>query len=245
MEGSPGVQEVSPWAPTRDGSLRGEGALEYVLQGPRSLKVAEKAVSDLYGVIAASGGKIKRSMRAGVHVHVNCQELTMRQLGTVIAAYYAFEEVLTERFGEDRIGNLFCLRMVDAEYVNTALYRAFVDGNISTLASDSVRYAAMNLNALGRYGSLEFRAMETPAASPRDIHAWLRTLSKLRDSHRQFANAQDLFGAFSAGGAENAISIIFGDGPEAAAIRKIPDYEDKIQDGIRDSQYWVYSTDWK
>jgi len=244
VEGSPRTEDLPNWNATRDGSLRGSGALEYVLRQPVSLDAAKKAVQDLYNNIKQSGGKIRRSMRAGIHVHVNCQDLTIRQLGTVIAAYYAFEEVLTERFGEDRVGNLFCLRLADAEYISTALHRAFVNKNFDSLTSDNIRYAAMNLNALSRYGSLEFRAMETPT-TPGSILEWIDILARLRETHASFSDASDLLSAFSAGGIENAIDIIFGGGKEAALIRAVPGYEEKIYNGIRDTQYWVYSTDWK
>src|SRR3546814_18812942 len=86
--------------------------------------------------------------------------LTMTQLYSFMTVYLILENVLVGWCGHSRCGNLFCLRASDAEWLLTSI-RAAAEGRTfkHSLHSDNLRYASMNVKALGDYGSLEFRAM--------------------------------------------------------------------------------------
>src|SRR3546814_21174594 len=86
--------------------------------------------------------------------------LTMTQLYSFMTVYLILENVLVGWCGHSRCGNLFCLRASDAEWLLTSI-RAAAEGRTfkHSLHSDNLRYASMNVKALGDYGSLEFRTM--------------------------------------------------------------------------------------
>ena len=126
MEGKTPIFRLSKdnevWNWVNDGSLKSPvDNIEYVFKTPLPLDKAIKGVSDLYDTLKKNSTVIANSMRAGVHIHVNCQNLTIRQLFTFLAAYHAMEIVITRSFGEDRVGNLFCLRLIDADFLTTAI----------------------------------------------------------------------------------------------------------------------------
>jgi hypothetical protein len=229
------------WKAVNDGSLRGY-ATEYVSQ-PLLPEDAILVTKELYNNIAAAESKIQNSMRAGVHIHVNCQDLTIRELFTFLAAYYCLEELLTEDLGEERQGNLFCLRLSDAEYANASLLYVLqtesVDHNIFT--NNNFRYSAVNLVALSRFGTLEFRALKTPT-SPEPVIDWIQTLSALYNGAKTFKDPAELLSAMSADGEKEVVKKLLGEKAEKH-INK-PDFEDKLYFGIRNIQQWVFLTDW-
>ncbi len=164
----------SYWTATTDGSLRGE-ALEYVLTSPIERAEVKEAIGQLYQELKISEAVIENSGRAGVHVHINVRELTFLQMYTFTLLYLVFEKVLVKFCGEGREGNLFCLRATDAEYLLYMLHRVIQTGSVNDLHTNELRYASINLTALRKYGSLEFRAMRSPVEAE-VIETWLRCI---------------------------------------------------------------------
>ena len=83
--------------------------------------------------------------------------------------------------GENRKGNRFCLRLQDAEGLIERLNLAF--GNIrdgfSYIPKDTIRYSALNVEAITKYGSIEFRAMQGNCDAER-ITNWCTLLDCLK-----------------------------------------------------------------
>lgn len=167
------------WRLTGDGSLRGISG-EFVIKRPCSVGKVEENLQLIRNSIESCNSSIKDSIRAGVHVHVNCQQLTIRQMFNFALIYYLMETPLTKFCGPNRVGNMFCLRLQDAEFPLTCMEFSIERGNIRQLRSDNIRYAALNFNSLFKYGSLEFRAMQTrPDLS--GISDFASMLCKIRD----------------------------------------------------------------
>ena len=182
MEGSsefPVFGSSADWRKEHDGSLRGHSA-EYVFRKPLSLEKAKKAVTKLKSTLDNNGNKIIYSERAGVHVHVNCQHMTVEQVIRYASLYYCFETVLTKFCGEWREGNHFCLRLQDAEAILFTLLQVTRQSKILKVNNDIYRYAALNFRSLGMYGSLEFRAMETQPDLSK-INEWCDMLVAIRE----------------------------------------------------------------
>lgn len=234
------------WRVESDGSLRGEGidtACEFVLAEPMSLVKAKEALSHLDEAYAANKSKVNDSPRAGVHVHVNCQRLTLLELYNFITAYLIFENCLVSFCGPDREGNLFCLRAKDAEYLIYSLCRALETGDYRrTLSTDELRYASMNVRALGCYGSLEFRAMRGTRDMDR-IALWAEMLVNLRDSAAKFQNPVEMIMESSEGGFEALAEKLFGE--NASVIYSQPDWQAKAVEGMRRAQEVAFSGDWE
>jgi hypothetical protein len=244
VEGNPNTNFVdNRWVCTKDGSLRGLGSREFVLNKPQSEDEAIKSVCDLYTQITSNQGMIDDSMRAGVHVHLNFSKNTIKEVLTFLALYYSFEIILTNRFGPDRVGNLFCLRVVDAEYTSESILQAINTNNYrSWFKTDNIRYSACNLAALPKYGSIEFRALKTPL-TPQPIVEWIQILSRLKTLSKNFKDPAEVLTVFSAGGDKEIIEIILGK-EEAEKTVNLPSYNDDLLEGIRAIQFWAFSKKW-
>lgn len=199
------------WANERDGSLQGE-SMEYVLLRPSTLEECQKALRYMELMFKKSESVVEEALRAGVHVHVNCQHLTIKQLYCFMTLYLTFENVLVKYCGSRREGNLFCLRAKDADYLVDVICKASEDPRrlLSYFHTDDLRYAAMNVKALGDYGSLEFRTMRsTPNLSV--VYTWAEILLNMRKYvEDNVSRPSQLIERFSLDGPEVLFEEVFG-----------------------------------
>jgi hypothetical protein len=246
MEGAPTWlrnELDTSWLATLDGSLKDAHALEYVLKAPVARNDVAEAVNRLYSNISKVGGIIRPSMRAGVHIHINCQQLSILQLINFIVTYYCIEDALTENLGADRVGNLFCLRISDAEAPLSRLNGFIRSKSMGYLQTDDIRYAALNLTALAKYGSLEFRALKTPTQGA-EIIEWVDTLLSIKDASMRFGSPVQILNAFSANGVEAMIIRILGEERAKRLIFNQSDFEHKIYSNLRQLQLLSYTNNW-
>jgi hypothetical protein len=198
-EGLPDPDDTPhPWMHHNDGSLRGENA-EYVLQEPVHREDVKGSLDRLWDQFDGQDAYLKPSDRCGVHVHVNVQELTSEQVIRFAVLYYILEEVLLDRFPDDRQGNLYCLRALDAQYVIGLLVQTIEYAHTGYLNDDNVRYGALNFSSLGKYGSLEFRSMNT-TPQPAPIEAWVRILCAIKDAALRYPSARAIVEDMSSAG---------------------------------------------
>lgn len=227
------------WKNEEDGSLRGESR-EYVLEKPMKLKEARLALSYLDAQYKAHGTTVHDSVRAGVHVHVNVQDLNMIELYNFMVLYLILEDVLVKWCGPTREGNLFCLRSSDTDFLIHELQYVASSRAFGTLHSDALRYASMNVKALGTYGSLEFRAMR----GTRDldsIYLWAEVLVGLREVAKGFENPYKVIELFSQGTPKEFLITALGKHAKAFACE---DYTRLLSDGMRRAQDVAYCVDW-
>lgn len=229
------------WRTEADGSLRGESA-EYVFSSPKSLLGTRKALLELGGQLEANGSQVEDSGRAGVHVHVNCQELTITQLYNFATLYLILEDLLVEWCGEDRVGNLFCLGAQHAEFTCLSLARAMdIKEWRQVFYTDELRYASMNLKSLGQYGSLEFRAMRS-TGDMEAIYKWAKTLLQLRKFAEKAPNPQEFVYQMSFGGEEAFVDHHL---PLLAEEVKVKGWKDSLKAGMRRAQDIAFCTVWE
>lgn len=236
----PHPDDVGPkWKLERDGSLRGESG-EFVLRTPVSEDKLDEVFENLSDILVKSGTKVRPTYRAGVHVHINVQDLTPRQLITFITLYFMFEEVLLSYCDKSRTGNHFCMRMSDASYLLLALTEAITSEDLTRLNDENLRYAALNVTSLFKYGSIEFRALE----STRDfdkIKTWSRILYRLKEFSKTVGKPTDVLGLASEQGFVSFGKAVFGD--FYAPFSKFMT-EEAIQTGVRNIQFAAYSRNW-
>lgn len=229
------------WHNEKDGSLKGIETREYVLEKPMTLGEVRKSLDYLDKLYRVNNTKVDDSVRAGVHIHVNCQKLTMTQLFTFMSLYFVLENVLTKWCGHSREGNLFCLRASDAEGLLSQIKRGIVDKNWrGVYGRDKLRYAAMNVKALATYGSLEFRAMR----GTRDmnlIYMWASVLLGLREKSKEFKNPSKIIEQFSVFGPTAFMKEVLGDNYEHF---KCDEQDEMLWDGVRNAQDIAYCVDW-
>lgn len=195
------------WRVAGDGSLRGENA-EYVNTRPVARDRVGSALLYLYKRLEHS--EIVDSGRAGIHVHINCQYMTVTQVYNFICLYLLFEDMLVDYCGESRKGNHHCLRVKDAEYLIEYLRGIIVNRDWESFHSNAIRYASINVAALHKFGSLEFRAMRSPVEQE-VIETWVGILLNLKDYAIKTVNPPELLNQFSYNGVEKLLEDVFGD----------------------------------
>lgn len=244
MEGNslPRTDALAKWFEfERDGSLRGADNIEYVLRGVKSLSDIKTALDVLDKTLSESPYEMLPSFRAGVHCHVNCQTMTVRELITFAVAYYVLEEVLVDWCGPDRVGNHFCLRAKDADVIIESIVSTLETRNLRHLNTDNLRYAALNFRSLFRYGSLEFRAMETCRDMSR-IYDWCAMLLHIKEMSRLFKEPSEIVATFSNDGVYTFVRRFLG--PFADKFEDTPELERKLWNGIRIAQEIAYIKFW-
>lgn len=157
------------WHIVADNSLRNNGA-EYVSRpGCR--------VYQLYDMLTRLFNECKTfknqtSDRTSIHVHLNVQNLTWEQLNSLVILYTVFERALFRYASAEREHNIFCVPIrsstVDSQCVT-----------LTDLVDRASKYSAMNLQAVKRYGTVEFRH----AAASFDVDyvfSWVMLLGLLK-----------------------------------------------------------------
>lgn len=228
------------WSGYHDGSLRGRENIEVVLSKPiprdevnHALKSAQKMFDDY-------GSTLEPSVRTGVHVHINVRHMTTEQVFIMMLMWFLFEKPLVRYCGEERVGNLFCLRGGDAEAYFEKLERAVREDDIEVLYTDELRYSAMNPKALREYGSLEFRCLKTPD-NLIQIGEWVELLLKLKDYSLTVEDPRKLLEDISIKGGNIIAEECFG------PYRKLLPAEEwtrELYDGLRLAQPIVFARDW-
>ena len=231
------------WTVKQDGSLRGESA-EYVHSDPVTRAHVSASLHYLAQAFTDKGSTVDMSYRTSVHVHINQQTLTMKQLLIEMILYYMYEEVLTDFCGSDRVGNKFCLRARDAEDVISRIYNSYRNNDYGAMNEEHIKYAAMNINALRRFGSLEFRAMRG-TIDPNLITTWVFLLLRLKDAAtdtKLFPDPASVAGLFSQLGVEAFTAAIFQD--HAEIISGSEGWQKKVFNGMRMAQELAYVSKW-
>lgn len=230
------------WRVDNDGSLKGPENREYVTPMPIDLRGANASLDYLGDAYKRTGATILDSIRAGVHIHRNVQDLTLKQLFTFIVAYFTLEKVLVNWCGEGREGNLFCLRgTTDAEYILFELMKAIEKRKLGGLKTDNLRYCSLNVCSLFKYGSIEFRAMRG-TADLELIKVWAATIDELYNTSLKFVDPQEIVLSVCSGGGEHALlkRLL----PTMYSHFTCKNYTSMIRDGARAVQMLAFSTDW-
>lgn len=202
------------WEKHQDGSLRGE-SIEYVLKKPIPRGSTLKALEYLSKNLEDNQSRVDISYRTSVHVHLNSQHMKIRDIINQICLYICFEELLLEFCGNARVGNLFCLRVSDAENFLQSVRRFIRSGALRCITNDDLRYCAINVAALGKYGSLEFRSLRG-TTDPQLIQQWISMLLDIRDAAQLYDNPQRICEEMSHLGPVDFICKVFS--AENAAI---------------------------
>lgn len=217
------------WRTEDDGSLRGRfpnERSEYVFKKPLSFKDSVKAINTLFKEQRNNGAVFNFSFRTSIHVHMNMLACTLPQIYNVIYTYYLVEDVLIEYCGPTRKANRFCLTANAAEGILDTIKHIFRQGNrgieeIRRINGEAVRYAALNLHGLRKYGSLEFRAMRGTDDIETIIN-WLTALHNLKEFAIAHEDVSDIHDKFIKLGAKNFLKEVLGDVYESFSI---PDEE--------------------
>jgi hypothetical protein len=229
------------WRVDTDGSLKAEEAYEYVLKKPVKIEDLKGRLAILKEAFEDEDAEFDEGYRAGVHVHVNVQNLTVKELFNYIVTSLVVEELLLTFCAKHRIGNHFCLRASEAEYMSQLLWKCAEDKNLMHLRTDDIRYSATNLKPVVEYGSIEFRAHESTYDFDK-INTWAEILVHIREASLGFDCPKKIMEEVSIGGYEGFVKKVFG--PHADFFLKQPNWSGKIRKGILVAQDIAYSREW-
>jgi hypothetical protein len=232
--------DTEVWKSERDQSLRGE-SWEYVLRTPVPFNMTDSVLAQMQEEWKTHNAVIKNSPNAGVHVHINASDLTVTQLFNFISLYLVVENVLVNTCGVDRVGNLFCLRASDAEYLIDVIQDAVRENDLSLFHTDDLRYASINLKALGDYGSIEFRAWRSDGDLA-GIAWWCKLLQHLKELSRVVDNPSQIVAEVSNLHPKGFYERILGD--FAKDVPWDDEYEPAIVDSVRRVQQYAFQGDW-
>jgi len=230
------------WREDYDGSLRGEN-VEYVLRKPMDLTGVKAALKELQQAYVDNGSVIDDSVRAGVHVHINVQDLSVVEMYTFLTSYLVMENLLVKFCGKHREGNLFCLRTQDAEY-SLEMYRQSIEkDDIWSLDTENLRYGSLNPTSLFKYGTLEFRAMRSTKHFGL-VSRWVSMLLHLREKSKEYKSPIHVIESFSEGGERAFLSNLMGRHSER--LGRYKGFSRLLREGVRKAQDVAYSTlDWE
>lgn len=157
------------WSMTDDGSLRNNG--KEFLSGAKPRVDLLNGFRDLHAKIIPHKFP-KFSERTSIHVHVNCQNLTVEQVQNIVLMYALYEEMFFNLCDPSRRHNIHCVPLTET-YL-PALYKTGLDNMLSRWH----KYTALNIKRLTDLGTIEFRHMEGHADEGK-LDRWLRALERL------------------------------------------------------------------
>jgi hypothetical protein len=241
VEGKHLPDDVDGWTREVDGSLKAAEAAEYVMPRPLNMAGVNDALDTLNNAFKDNKSVIDESIRAGVHVHMNVQQWTSLQMFTFATVYFIVEDLLVKWCGENREGNLFCLRSSDAENILFLLHKTVDERNLKYLNDEDFRYCSLNFCSLSKYGSLEFRSMRsTPNLDL--IRTWVAMLAELRDNALKFKDPEEVVVSMSGEGEDFFLKRIFPSFHDELAYN---DYKRTIREAARRIQMLAFTIDWR
>ena len=157
------------WSVASDGSLRNAGR-EFI-SSPSTPHQVEAAINHLYAELPA---KVHFSPRTSVHVHLNCRELTLKQIYNIVILYQCFEDLLYDFAGSERKKSIFCVPIGNTQYYN-GFKGLMHSGDLYKFWS---KYTGLNVKPLNEYGTIEFRHLR--GTKDRNVvFTWLHLLYRL------------------------------------------------------------------
>lgn len=241
VEGGP-FPEGAPanWNRVEDHSLR-NGGVEYVIRNPLREDNVRSALELLQDFLRDT--PLNFTYRTSVHIHVNVQDMTVKQWVNFLVAFTILEEALVDVVGPRRAGNKFCLRAVDADETLRQVRDNLRSGNLAQGLSGDLKYASMNIVATLTHGTLEFRAMEGNLDVDR-ITQWVNVLSRIKDYARQADDPTAIVGEMSRWGPAIWAAGVLPDNELTRQLFARRDINDVLYDGVRVAQDLAFGTDW-
>ena len=240
------------WSLHQDGSLRNlsedDQAIEYVLSKPLGRGDFVAALAQFEDKWKAAGSTAHNSYRTSVHVHLNVGDWSWRTVWSFLTTYFILEEALVS-FADGgtkaRVGNKFCLRAIDSDAIITTLSsigrRDFSGPNLS---DRDLKYGAVNVAALQRYGSLEFRSLRG-TVDPELIKTWVDILLAVKDYSSKYDNPTDIINEFSEMTPMVWAERVLGRDFLTLLQKTQPNIDQTLVYGTRTAQEVAYSCDWK
>lgn len=187
--------EYDVWDPHADGSLM-RGGVEFALRQPIQARYVNAIIVDLLN--AAKKHEADPSYRCGMHVHIQVSDLTSIELLRLFLLYALFEPSIFEWVGLYRAKTRFCKPWWEANAHVRNLCKSLAAPTLKSAklkqVPDTMRYSALNVHAMWKYGTVEFRHLESTLSPERALN-WLKIITalvyKAQDKSLQIAELLD------------------------------------------------------
>jgi hypothetical protein len=203
------------WNKERDDSLRGKHPAEFVLHEPLFGADLFNAVEQI--CLQAEKHKWVANYRTSIHVHIDARDISFEAFRAICCLYAIVEPVMFDWIGDKRNESVFCLPWGDAEGDMKKIRKLFYSQGSKELIrqSDHInRYSALNLKALQKQGSIEFRHMRTNFNLPRIVD-WIAMCQHIKRYatviEQQNRLDYHLLELYSVLGVEKFLSEVFGE----------------------------------
>lgn len=207
---SPMVEGVrsSHWAAKGDGSLREDG-VEFVFKKPLAGVSAVHAIDVLHKVAAANPPKL--SAYCSTHLHINFLDNTLQELKHFISTYMVLEDALARYCGPTRENNAFCLTFSNAEDAVETVRDMYSKGLgvIRDRGEDRLKYCALNLFTLYRFGTLEVR-LGRPMIDRTELLQWINIMLSIKKYSLGMQSVHDILVDVSSRGTDGFIRKVLG-----------------------------------
>lgn len=232
------TEGITNWDVKRDGSLNNSG-LEYVTRQAFRPDKFETMLGRVDQAFKQNRSELNCTVSCSCHIHMNVQDLTIKDVCKILTAYYCVEDILCDYAGPDRAGNLFCLRLSDTDDALEDFMGA-IERNSARELSTLPRYTAVNLNSLSRFGTLEFRAFRGIRDSAMELLDWANIIHSVRVFALSYTDPSDILGDVSLQGPEEFFRRMFPD-PHHQELLQPFFSEDRIMEGVRRCQWLAYN----
>jgi len=229
------AEDLVYWSCVGDGSLRNNG-IEFV-----SHILGSKDIAPALDEIGPRINKYSDSWRAGIHVHVNVNNLTFAELMSACKLYALLEPLLFTWEGNNRDKSNFCppwsvlpthpkaladmLRCINTDHGG---YRPTAHDCLQTMKrtiGNLRKYSAVNLASVYKHGTIEFRFMRS-SKDVEKIRSFVKLCASIVEVGSGLVGVSPL-DTLSSNGADYVVDMI-----EAPFLKKVKDYERLIWDGV-------------
>lgn len=174
------TQAMPMWSRKNDGSLR--NGYEYVMTEPRCGNDLATAINIIF-----EQSKFQRSMTGSTHIHMDMmeEEVTPAIIQTMVFMIFVLEPAIFAIADPGREWCGYTNKLSSAPPVLISAIMNLGDGNLDDLVAlcrgdfGVGRYYGLNLMALNKFGSLEFRYFPT-ATSEQELADWINLVQSFK-----------------------------------------------------------------
>lgn len=213
------------WGRKADGSLR--GASEEIVSKASMSRDNWDQACELYDMLMLESGW-ENSPRAATHIHINMQEKEFKDIPVIAAAWWWMEPLLIKSIDPSRVGNLFCLGLREANFGAFHFSRSagHPAGMYHALYRD-YRYAALNLAAIQKFGSIEFRCFPSTKSS-KELDKWLNLCYTVSEVHKEFETPDKLMDFVFQHDAKDVLYRFTGSDVLVDGMTRLNDWRDEL-----------------
>jgi hypothetical protein len=170
-----GWADEAGWQVIGDGSLRGAG-IEFI-SPPVEYATLKTMLMAYYHAHHENG--YHANTRTGIHVHMDMRCRTLEQVAAICAVYAIVEPILFSMCGPEREECIYCVPWYRATE-DIKLLRTVLDnpGQAAGHINATCKYAALYLEPLLRFGTIEFRQAPT-FVTYEEMMLWVDAIRRL------------------------------------------------------------------